>query len=67
MGTIVLSPSHYLCMTYEESPGITEVDAKPQQVEALNTDSINFARQEVYSQFENADAGDWMVGAGHWN
>lgn len=56
LGTIALSPSRFLSMFYYEPSGIYVVKATPEQVAGLNSETIRFAKDEIYSSFECPEA-----------
>ncbi|MFC1905645.1 DUF4238 domain-containing protein [Chloroflexota bacterium] len=64
LGTIAVSPSHFLTMFYYKLSGIYLLEATQEQVAGLNLETIRFAKNEVYSTFEYPEANDWMKAVG---
>jgi len=65
LGTIALSPTRFLSMFYYEPSGIYVVKATPEQVAGLNSETIRFVKNEIYSSFECPEAYDWMTRLSH--
>jgi len=66
MGSFAISPRYFLIMCYAEPTGIRITSATPEQTEGLNLETITFADQEIYSQFEYLEAYYWMKRIGKW-
>lgn len=64
--TIPLHPTRYLFIFHGTPPGIEQRQATPQIVTELNSDTILFARREVYTPYEYPKADDWMKSLGNW-
>lgn len=59
---IPLHPTKYLFMYYGDSPGIEQHQASVELVNDLNSATMIFAREEIYSPIKHAEAESWMKG-----
>ena len=60
-GTIPLDPSRYVFIFHADSPGIEKpLEATPKVMDDLNSSTILFAGQEIYSPFKYLEAEEWM-------